>query len=272
MLGHWLYDAQLGNTRHGARYNTLAACEYRSTNRYRIMKEPTQPAQVMSVRPLTPHVRELVLAPLERSISFKPGQWVSLKLPVGTHPPLNRAYTMAEPEQPSGYLTLVYDLVPGGLGSQYLATLKAGDRVPLSGPYGNFVLPDPSTKELLLIARYSGIVPFRCMLTHLFSRVPDRRVTLLYSAPGQAELVYHDEFTALASRQNRFRYVPIACAPDTPSHAEVEALIEQLKPILADGRPVIPMICGIKAFVRPLRTFFTEQGFDRGEVRIETYD
>lgn len=237
------------------------------------MGEPTQLAQVVSARPLTPHVRELVLAPLERSISFKPGQWVSLKLPVGKHPPLNRAYTMAEPEHPSGHLTLVYDLVPGGLGTQYLATLKAGDRIPLSGPYGNFVLPDPLTKELLLIARYSGIVPFRCMLTHLFSsRVPDRRVTLLYSAPGQAELVYHDEFTALASQRDRFSYMPLACTPETPPHAEVEALIEQLKAILADRQPVTPMICGIKAFVRPLRTFFTEQGFDRREVRVEMYD
>ncbi len=238
------------------------------------MGEPIQLAQVVSARPLTPHMRELVLEPLEHRISFKPGQWVSLKLPVGPHPPLNRAYTMAEPEQPSGLLTLAYDLVPGGLGSHYLSTLKTGDRVPLSGPYGHFVLPDPSTKELLFIARYSGIVPFRCMLTHCFlsSRPVHNRITLLYSAPSWEEMAYHDEFAALASWQTRFRYMPIVLPQNSPPNAEIEAMIERLKPILADGPPTIPMICGIKAFVRPLRTFFTEQGFDRRDVRVETYD
>ncbi|HXF92033.1 MAG TPA: FAD-dependent oxidoreductase [Nitrospiraceae bacterium] len=238
------------------------------------MGEPIQLAQVVSARPLTSRVRELVLEPLERRISFKPGQWVSLKLPVGTHPPLNRAYTMAEPEQPSGRLTLVYDLVPGGLGSHYLATLKTGDRIPLSGPYGNFVLPDPSTKELLFIARYSGIVPFRCMLTHFFlsSHPLHHRVTLLYSAPDREDMVYHDEFAALASRQAHFRYLPVVLPHNSPPEAEIEAMIERLKPILADGQQTVPMICGIKAFVRPLRTFFTELGFDRREVRVETYD
>ena len=58
------------------------------------MAEFTQLAQVLSTTDLTPHVRQLVLLPKERLISFEPGQWVSLKLPVGANPPLNRAYSM----------------------------------------------------------------------------------------------------------------------------------------------------------------------------------
>ena len=66
-----------------------------------------------------------------------------------------------------GHLTLVFDHVPGGKGSGYLSSLKPGTRIPLSGPYGHFVLPDPDSKHLLLIGHYSGLVPLRCMIRSL---------------------------------------------------------------------------------------------------------
>ncbi|MEK6632991.1 MAG: FAD-binding oxidoreductase, partial [Nitrospirota bacterium] len=121
------------------------------------MAELTQPAVVLSTLDLTPHVRQLVLRPLRQKIVFQPGQWVSLKLPVGDKPPLNRAYSMADPSSPYGELTLVFDRVPGGISSNYLYQLKSGDEIPISGPYGNFVLPMPLDRELLFIARYTGL-------------------------------------------------------------------------------------------------------------------
>ena len=105
------------------------------------MAELTQPATVLSVIDLTPHVRQLVVLPKTQKISFRPGQWVSLQLPVGPRPPLNRAYSMAASASPTGELTLVFDRVPEGLGSSHLYQLKAGDELFLSGPYGHFVLP-----------------------------------------------------------------------------------------------------------------------------------
>lgn len=105
------------------------------------MAEPTQSATVLSVKDLTPHVRQLVLLPKAQKILFQPGQWVSLQLPVGIKPPLNRAYSLAEPPSQTGQLTLVFDRVPDGTGSNYLYGLKPGDELLLSGPYGNFSLP-----------------------------------------------------------------------------------------------------------------------------------
>src|SRR5213083_3427109 len=104
------------------------------------MGEPTQRAKVTRTGMLSPTVRELILMPLELKISFKPGQWVSLKLPVGERPPLTRAYSMAEPESSSGELVLVFDRVPGGLGSSYLSSVQEGDELILAGPYGIFTV------------------------------------------------------------------------------------------------------------------------------------
>lgn len=232
------------------------------------MAEPTQLAEVVSLTALTPHTTELVLRPVEFPLSFKPGQWISLQLPIGDHPPLNRAYSLAEPPASTGHLTLVFDHVPGGKGSSYLSSLNAGDLVPLSGPYGHFVLPEPKTEHLLLIGRYSGLVPLRCMIRALVEQDTMHSTTLIAHAPTTSEQLYHEEFMALASRHSNFQYLPfVSEAPE--GHA---GTVEAIKQLAGNGHRVTPMIAGIKAFARPLRSLFMDMGFDRREVKLETYD
>jgi phenol hydroxylase P5 protein len=48
--------------------------------------------------------------------------------------------------------------------------------------------------------------------------------------------------------------------------------MEAISKQIGDRRDIRPMICGLKQFVRPLRAFFMERGFDRRDVRVETYD
>jgi len=233
------------------------------------MAELTQPATVLSVIDLTPHVRQLVVLPKTQKLSFQPGQWVSLKLPVGPKPPLNRAYTMATPESPSGELTLVFDLVPEGMGSGYLYNLKAGDKLLLSGPYGNFVLPQPLDREVLFITRYTGLVPIRCMLKALYAHRETSPILLIAVGPAENELLYHDEFLSLAVLHASFRYLPLVASSD---ESAVTLTVTMLRPLIEGMSHVLPMLCGIKKFVRPLRTFLVETGYERKEVKTETYD
>ena len=205
------------------------------------MAEPTQIAEIISLTTLTPHTTELVLRPIEHPLSFKPGQWISLQLPVGDHPPLNRAYSLAEPPSTAGHLTLLFDHV---------------------------VLPDSEPQHLLLIGRYSGLVPLRCMLRALAGHGSLPSSTLIAQAPTTAEQLYHEEFMALAASQSNFRYLPFV-NEGPESNAET---VDVIKQIAGNGRRVTPMIAGVKAFARPLRALLMELGFDRREVKLETYD
>lgn len=232
------------------------------------MAEPVLQADVVRVTDLTAHVRELVLSPLDRRISYRPGQWVSIKVPVDQRPPLNRAYSMAEPEESSGRLPLVFDRVPGGLGSTYLYQLQPGDRLSLSGPHGKFLLPEQHEKSLLLIGRYTGIVPIRCMIRSLESHENEPGLTVIQAAPAENELLYHDEFVGLEAARANFRYLPVVSSPDT----ELNRVMDLVSKLITDQRNIVPMICGLKQFVRPLRAFLMEQGFDRREIKVETYD
>lgn len=234
------------------------------------MAELIQPATVLSITDLTPHVRQLVLQPKTQRILFQPGQWVSLQLPVGAKPPLNRAYSLAEPLSPTGQLTLVFDRVPNGIGSNYLYELKTGDEVLLSGPYGNFVLPLSFDRDLLFVGRYTGLVPIHCMLKQLAASGALPQSILITIAPAESEWLYHDELLALAARYPSFRYTPMVV--NGTNQEVVEATVKLLRPVVI-GRPkVMPLLSGLKGFVRPLRAYLVETGYDRKEVKTETYD
>jgi len=234
------------------------------------MAEFIQPATILSVNDLTPHTRQLVLLPTVQKIAFQPGQWVSLKLPVGATPPLNRAYSMAAPSTASGELTLIFDRVPGGGGSNYLYTLKPGDTTQLSGPYGNFTLPAPLDRELILIARYTGLVPVRCMLKHLYAQRQTAAILLMAVAPAEDELLFHQELLMLAVTHPGFRYLPLVASGG--EQQGVDLTLSMLRSLIDHAPKVIPMVCGTRGFVRPLRAYFVEAGYDRKEVKIETYD
>ena len=197
---------------------------------------------------------------------------VSLKLPVGERQPLTRAYSMAEPESPSGELVLAFDRVPNGLGSGYLLSVKEGYELVLAGPYGNFTVPHPLTLDLVLVARFTGVVPIRCILRDLFEGPLARRVTLVYGSPTQTDRIYHDELQEMAARHKSFRYLPTVL--DVSGGTGVEHLPEsEILASLWQGRKdFLSMVCGTKAFVRPLKTYLSELGFGRKEAKFETYD
>jgi ferredoxin-NADP reductase len=233
------------------------------------MSEPAQDAEVVRVRQLSPLVRELTLAPLQQPVHFQPGQWISLRLPIGTRPPLVRAYSMAEPEAPDGRLVLAFDRVPGGQGSGFLYSLQERDRVTIAGPFGKFIAPE-GTSDVVFVARFTGIVPIRCMIRTLSGKPSAGNMMLIYGCPHKDERIYHDEFEALQKQMPAFHYKAILSENAEPENAEKE--IQALADLCGNRRDFTPFVCGVKSFVHTVRAFFMERGFNRKDVKQETYD
>lgn len=230
----------------------------------------TQPATVLSITDLTPHFRQLVLLPKTQKILFQPGQWVSLQLPVGIKPPLNRAYSLAEPPPLPGNLPLVFDRVPDGIGSSYLYGLKTGDELLLPGSYGNFVLPLSLDRYLLLVSRFTCRVPIRCLLKRLTASGTLLHATLIAAGEAEDEWFYHNEPLALAAQHPSFRYMPVGV--NGTDQEIVEATLKLLRPLVGGRQKVTPLLSGVKRFVRPLRVYLMETEYYRREVKTETYD
>ena len=87
--------------------------------------------------------------------------------------------------------------VPPGVCSTYTFSLKPGDKVTLSGPYGEFFIRD-TDREMCYIGGGAGMAPLRSHLFHLFhTEKTSRTVSYWYGARSLREMFYWEEFTAI---------------------------------------------------------------------------
>jgi len=93
-----------------------------------------------------------------------------------------------------------------GVASSYIFSRKAGDKVTVSGPYGEFFIND-SSSEMLYIGGGAGMAPMRSHLYHLFQTLKTgRTVTFWYGGRSKRELFYVDHFKHLERNFPNFKY------------------------------------------------------------------
>ncbi len=96
--------------------------------------------------------------------------------------------------------------IPPGVASSYLFTLKPGDQVSLSGPYGDFFVKD-TQREMCFIGGGAGMAPLRAHIFHnLLTEKTDRKITFWYGARSKSEMFYDEEFKELEEKYENFSY------------------------------------------------------------------
>ena len=95
---------------------------------------------------------------------------------------------------------------PPGIASSYIFNLKAGDKVTISGPYGEFFIKD-TNREMVYIGGGAGMAPLRSHLFHLFHTLKTgRKVSYWYGARSKREMFYDDHFKAIEKKFPNFSY------------------------------------------------------------------
>ncbi|MEA3495430.1 MAG: NADH:ubiquinone reductase (Na(+)-transporting) subunit F [Bacteroidota bacterium] len=93
-----------------------------------------------------------------------------------------------------------------GICSSYIFSLKAGDKVTISGPYGEFFIQD-TDKEMMYIGGGAGMAPMRSHIFHLFNTLKTgRKVTFWYGGRSLRELFYLDEFKQIDKEFPNFTF------------------------------------------------------------------
>jgi Na+-transporting NADH:ubiquinone oxidoreductase subunit F len=93
-----------------------------------------------------------------------------------------------------------------GIASSYIFSKKAGDKVIISGPYGEFFINE-SDSEMLYVGGGAGMAPMRSHLYHLFRTLKTgRTVTFWYGGRSKRELFYVDHFKALEKDFDNFKF------------------------------------------------------------------
>jgi Na+-transporting NADH:ubiquinone oxidoreductase subunit F len=96
--------------------------------------------------------------------------------------------------------------VPPGIASSYIFSRKPGDKVTISGPYGEFFIK-PTNKEMVYIGGGAGMAPLRSHVFHLFKTMrTDRPVSYWYGGRSLRELFYTEDFREIEREFPNFSY------------------------------------------------------------------
>lgn len=213
-----------------------------------------------------------IQVPELEKFDFKPGQFVTLDLPI--HEKKNkrwRSYSIASAPNGTNEIELVIVLLEGGAGTTYLFNeIKEGSTVLLRGPQGVFTLPDPIENDLYLICTGTGIAPFRSMAHYLHHhQVPHKNIYLIFGCRTQKDLLYHEEMKALEKKIPGFQYLPTLSREQWEGRTGyVHSIYEEL---CAEKKPAHFFLCGWKNMIDEARQRIQAMGYDRKAIHLELY-
>ena len=145
--------------------------------------------------------------------------------------PTLRAYSMATYPAEGNIIKLnvriatpPFDRVKGGfmdvnpgICSSYIYSLKPGDKVMISGPYGEFFIPDncPDDQEFVFIGGGAGMAPMRSHIMHLFkTEKTNRKVNFFYGARSLKEAFYLEDYAEIEKEFPNFKFHLALDRPD----------------------------------------------------------
>jgi Na+-transporting NADH:ubiquinone oxidoreductase subunit F len=207
-------------------------------------------AIVVSNENVATFIKELVLKP-ETPMDFKAGAYVQIDVPEyvltfkdfhieskyvsewkkynlmeltakGIKPGF-RAYSLANPPHDNDIMMMNVRIatpppgtegIPPGFGSSFVFNLKPGDKVIISGPYGDFMARD-TDNEMCFIGGGAGMAPLRSHILHQLDGInTQRKISFWYGARSKKEMFYDEVFKDLEKRHDNFTYHIALSSPD----------------------------------------------------------
>ncbi|SLM27818.1 Na(+)-translocating NADH-quinone reductase subunit F [Desulfamplus magnetovallimortis] len=227
-------------------------------------------AVVVSNNNISTYIKELVLKP-DEPVAFRAGCYIQIDVPEyeccfkdfcidsrfvsewkkynlmeltssGISPGF-RAYSLANPPHEKDVLKMTVKIatpppgtlgIPPGFGSSYVFGLTPGDRVTVSGPYGDFFVKE-SEREKCFVGGGAGIAPLRShVLDQLEGAKSNKRITFWYGARSIKDICYLDTFRRLEKSYPNFSYYVALSRPE-PEDGEWDGFVGYVQNYLAEN-------------------------------------
>lgn len=239
-------------------------------------------AKVTHHKKLTHDIFELTFETKD-IFKFKSGQFITIKINDKQEKPCFRAYSIASPPD-KNIFKLIIKVIPDGRGSNWLHSIKTGDKIEFIGPSGDLALKTPPQKTALFIATGTGVAPFKSMLEDEFKKEITQKFHLIWGLRHEKDIFYNDFFKELAQKHENFTLDLTLSRPENADWqgktGRVTALLEKL--LSSDGRacpsidsikkPYEIYICGIKEMVEDVVKILEEKGIQKSKIYTERYD
>ncbi len=254
------------------------------------MLQPWQTGKIVRIENETSNTRRFwIQLPALESFDFKPGQFVTIDLPIHEKPSKRlRSYSIASWPDGTNIFELVIVLLEGGAGTNYLFhEVQVGSEITLRGPLGVFVLPEKIERDLFFICTGTGVAPFRSMAHHIFNHnVPHHDIYLIFGCRKFGDDLYGPELRQLDEKLEGFHYIPTFSReePENANHlvriGYVHAIYEEIclskgagpgQEILNGLKPANFYLCGWKNMIDEAKQRIQKLGYDRKSIHQELY-
>ncbi|MEN9685293.1 MAG: hypothetical protein RLZZ28_1079 [Bacteroidota bacterium] len=241
------------------------------------MLEPWRSGKVIKIENATAQTRRFwIQIPELESFDYKPGQFVTLDLPI--HEQKNkrwRSYSIASAPNGTNVFELVIVHLEGGLGTTYLFNeVTVGSELTLRGPQGKFTLPESIAEDIYFICTGTGIAPFRSMAHFIHHhKLPHQNLHLIFGCRTLGDGLYIDELKQLEKDEPGFFFHPCysreATVPDGAQKGYVHPVYELLTEM--GKKPAKFYLCGWKVMIDEAKQRILAMGYDRKAIHLELY-
>jgi CDP-4-dehydro-6-deoxyglucose reductase len=207
------------------------------------------------------------------SFDFKPGQFVTLDLPIHEKPNKRwRSYSIASWPDGTNVFELIIVLDKMGLGTNWIFNeVNIGSELTFRGALGVFTLPENLTEtDLFLICTGTGIAPFRSMVHHIQNHnIPHNNIYLIFGCRGKKCLLYYNEMKQLEQKDPLFHFIPTLSREIWEGNT---GYVHQIYESLCMERPPATFfLCGWKGMIDDAKRTILEMGYDKKSIHQEIY-
>ncbi len=230
-------------------------------------------AEAHEIRHLTDSVCEITFKLIHPAvISFLPGQYLSFK--IADHEHIRRSYSICSSSEIRNHFSICVRAVSGGMGSNYIHRLEAGNKVRFDGPYGEFTLNQSSHRAILFVANGTGISPVLSMLRHLVDAKAKRKIKLYFGLRHVNDIFYQEELEKISKALPQFKYT--ICLSQ-PFSQRWEGFVGRVTKILRDetkeamAKTHEAYLCGGKGLIQDTQEILLKKGFSKEQIYYENF-
>lgn len=248
-----------------------------SSNRYQTLKIK----EIVRETPdtITIHLKQ----PLFRKIPYYAGQFLTLIVKDATGKKYRRAYSLCSAPHLDSTLAVTVKRVEGGLVSNLLNdTVKAGEKLEIMEPMGNFVLrthPD-NNRHIVLFGGGSGITPLMSMLKVALNYEQNSVVSLIYTCKDEENIIFKNQLDDLKTKHgDRFNLIYVLTRPKTDlsqkeNHFEGRITKDFIKTTLEklpNLRDKIFYLCGPEGMMDTIEETLSEMNIPKDTIQKENF-
>ena len=172
--------------------------------------------------------------------------------------------------------------VPCGIASTYIFSLKPGDKVRMSGPYGEFRPVYDSKKEMIWVGGGAGMAPLRAQIMHMLKtrQCRDRQMHYFYGARAIDEVFFLDDFLALEKEFPNFHFHLALDRPDPKAdQLGIKYTPGFIAPVMGDTylkqhdapEDVEYYLCGPPMMAKTVLDLLHSLGVDDADIRFDNF-